>query len=104
MGPGSIFAGMVVGTLGPLLLMYPLSYYAMVKGRNLKYGWKRLTAAFFAALLGGGLVYATLCVVLRVGTMAPAPTVDLSNILILVIPLLASVLALWAFKPRPPKG
>ncbi len=103
MGPGAIFMGMVLGMFGPLLLMYPLSYYAMVKGRNPNYGWKRLTAAFFAALLGGGLVYATLCVVLRVGPMAPEPTVDLSIILILVVPLLASVLALWAFKPRPPK-
>lgn len=104
MGPGSIFVGMVVSTLAPLLLMFPLSYYAMVKGRNLNYGWKRLTAAFFAALLGGGLVYATLCVVLRIGTMAAEPTLDLSMILIHVVPLLASVLALWAFKPRSPKG
>lgn len=104
MGPGAIFVGMMAEVVVPLLLMYPLSYYVMVKGRNLNYGWKRLTAAFFAALLGGGLVYATLCVVLRVGTMVPEPTVDLSGVLIFVVPLLASVLAIWAFKPRSPKG
>lgn len=104
MGQGAIFAGMMAEVLIPVLLLFPLSYYGMAKRRGQNYGWKRITAAFIAALLGGGLVYATLCTALGVGTMSPESTVDLSNILILVVPLLASVLALWAFKSRPPKG
>lgn len=104
MGPGSIFVGMVLSTLAPLLLMFPFSYYAMVKGRKPDYGWKRLTAAFFSALLGGGLVYACLCLALGLDTMSSDPVLDASTILLLVIPLFSSVLALWAFKPRPPKG
>lgn len=104
MGPGAMFVGMMAEVLIPVLLLFPLSYYVMLKRRGRSYGLKRLSAAFFAALLGGGLVYAALCVVLRAGTMAPVPTADLSNILILLVPLLASVLFLWAFKPRPPKG
>lgn len=104
MGPGAIFVGMMAEVLVPMLLLFPLSYYGMAKRHGQRYGWKRVVSAFAVSLVGGGLVYAALCTVLRVGTMAPAASIDLSNIMILVVPLLASVLALWAFKPRTPKG
>lgn len=104
MGPGAIFAGMMAETLVPVLLLFPLSYYAMVKHRGLHYGWKRTTVAFFAAFLGGGLAYAYLCLVLGVGSAASGAPVDLSNILIIAVPLAASILALLSFNPRSREG
>ncbi len=104
MGSGAIFVGMMAETLVPILLIFPLSYYAMVKHRGLQYGWRRTTVAFLAAFLGGGLVYASLCLALGLGSATSVATVDLSNVLIIAVPLAASILALLAFNPRLRKG
>ncbi len=108
MGPGAMFVGMMAEVTIPTLLLFALCYMAMVGKR--RFGAIRGISAFLVALIAGGAAYATTCLILRLGSASGGNGDDLSMVLILLLPLIASVAAIRFLAPKnggdagPPSG
>lgn len=102
MGPGAMFVGMMAEVTIPTLLLFALCYMAMVGKR--RFGAIRGISAFLVALIAGGAAYAVTCLIFGLGPASGGEGRDLSMVLILLLPLIASVAAIRIFAPKSTGG
>lgn len=102
MGPGATFAGMMAEVTIPTLLLFALCYMAIVGKR--RFGAIRVISAFLVALIAGGAAYAAICLSLGLGPASAGEGRDLSMVLILLLPLIASVAAIRILAPKKDGG